>query len=361
MIDMSKAFDLVDHTLLLEKLETYKCSPQTLSWFRSYLMDRKQVVKINTNYSKPCNIKTGVPQGSILGPLLFLVFINDLSLNITSQKCMYADDITTYVSGNSAEILEEKLQKDFDNVSDWCMENRMSISEPKTRSTIMSTKETIQKINIIGKSNNNPIQHLDENMLLGIYIDRKLKWKKQVSYVKKRVNYKLSLLRRIKKYLPTHARIMFYNFYVLPLIDYCCSVWGNCSKENQNVITKLQKKAARLILDAEFRTSSRDMFEKLHWLPFPERVKYHQAVLVYKSLNNLLPSYMQNLFTFNKNVCQYKTRSTTNNHLFIPRTHRQSLSFCGVKIWNQLNNTIRNASSVKLFKKQYIDMKMSEL
>ena len=114
-------------------------------------------------------------------------------------------------------------------------------------------------------------------MLNCVFVDSTLSWKKQIAHVKQCVSFKLSLLRRLRIYLPLETRILFYNYYIKPIIEYCCIVCGTGCKENENVITKLQKKAARLILDADPLSSSKEMFKKLNWLPFEELVKYKQA------------------------------------------------------------------------------------
>ena len=113
--------------------------------------------------------------------------------------------------------------------------------------------------------------------LLGIYIDENLSWNDHIIHISKSVSKKISLLRRLKKFLPIHARKLFYTSYIQPLLDYCCTVWGSCTQTNINNIIKLQKRAARIILDAPFLTPSADMFKTLQWLSFDKRIKYHQS------------------------------------------------------------------------------------
>ena len=186
--------------------------------------------------------------------------------------------------------------------------------------------------------------------LLGVFVDSTLSWKKQIAHVKQCVSFKLSLLRRIRKYLPFETRILFYNFYIKPVIEYCCIVWGTGCRENENVITKLQKKAARLILDADPLSPSKEMFKKLNWLPFKELVKYKQACLIYKSTTAQTPSYIQALFTNVSDCVSYSLRSSAQNKLYLPTAHSKSLSYLGVSIWNSIPNDIRNAESLSQFK-----------
>ena len=152
--------------------------------------------------------------------------------------------------------------------------------------------------------------------------------------------------------MPLETRIKYYDYYVKPLIEYCSSVWGICSKENQTKIIKIQKKAARLLLEAETvyiislleappLTSSKQMFQQLKWLPFNEIVKFKQVSFVYKAVNGNAPQYIQTMFTNIKDLSNYSLRSSANKKIFVPRTHHKSLSYAGVIIWNTLPENIK--------------------
>ena len=175
--------------------------------------------------------------------------------------------------------------------------------------------------------------------LLGVIVDNSLSWGMQVAQVKKCTSHRLFLLRKIRKYILLETRIKFYDYYVKPLIEYCSSVWGICLKKNQIKIIKIQKKAARLILEAPPLTSSKHMFQQLKWLPFDEIVKFKQVSLVYKAVNGNAPQYIQTLFTNIKDYSNYSLRSSANKKLFVPRTHHKSFSYTGVIIWNAYQKT----------------------
>ena len=147
-------------------------------------------------------------------------------------------------------------------------------------------------------------------------------------------SYCLFLFRKIKKYLPLETRITYYDYYVKPLIEYCSSAWGICSKENQTKIIKIQKKTARLILEAPPLTPSKQMFQQLKLLPFNEVVKFKQVMV-----NSNAPQYIQTMFTNNKEHSNYSLRSLAQKKLFVPRTHHKSLSYTGVIIWNDYQKT----------------------
>ena len=231
MVDLCKAFDLVDHSLLLQKLEIYRCTTNALNWFTSYLFNRSQKVDIDGILSDPLENKSGVPQGSVLGPLFFILFINDIFLYPALENMsLFADDATDHHTSNNIQNISSKLQIKATSVNQWCEINRMKMSIEKTKIMLIGSR---QKLNRISESekyiklliDNTPIEQISNTKLLGIHIDSSLTWDVQVSHVKKIVIYKLFLLKRIRHFLlPKDTRILFYNFYIKPYLEYCCSI-----------------------------------------------------------------------------------------------------------------------------------------
>ena len=171
----------------------------------------------------------------------------------------------------------------------------------------------------------------------------------------------LFLFRKIRKYLPLETRIKYYDYYVKPLIEYCSSFWGICSKENQTKIIKIQKKTGRLILEAPPLTPSKQMFQQLKWLPSNEIVKQlKQVSIVYKTVNGNAPQYIQTMFTNIKDHSNYSLRSSTNKKIFVPRTHHKSLSYTGVIIWNALPENIESSEIFIEFKNLCINKTLEE-
>ena len=162
--------------------------------------------------------------------------------------------------------------------------------------------------------------------------------------------YKLFLLiKRIRPFLPIQSRILFFNYYIKPYLEYCCSIWGSTSQENINIVVKLQKRAARLILDANFSIRNKLLFSELKWIPFPEIVKFHQLSLVFKCINDIVPIYLRNIFRSKSNNHTYLLRSSGSDQLDVPRQHTRSLSLIGPKLWNNLNKEIRNSTTISSF------------
>ena len=207
MIDFKKAFDLVDHNVLLKKLKHYKLSDEALMWFASYLGKRKQKVSLNNVFSEDEIITDGVPQGSILGPLLFLMFINDLPLYTDSANTdFYADDTTLYVIGKSLETIQRNLQVSLDCLAKWCRCNGMLINTSKTKAMLITTHQkrtSLTNDQLSLQLNNDKLNMIMNDKVLGIIIDNNLTWSQHVDKVCKKITTNLWLLSRIKDYLTT--------------------------------------------------------------------------------------------------------------------------------------------------------------
>ena len=225
LLDFKKAFDVVDHDILCKKLEIYGFDNTAVSFLKSYLNERTQQVQIGNAHSEKLYIKYGVPQGSILGPLLFILYINDLPIYM--QNCctdLYADDSTLHLSGNCYQTLQSKVQEDLHGVEEWCNDNNMFINKNKTKYMIIGTKQ--RAMPHYNEScltiNNQVIQSSTCESLLGIKIDPSLTWTNQIDVICSKISSRLYLLLKIKKFLNLDSRKLFYIGFILPLIDYCC-------------------------------------------------------------------------------------------------------------------------------------------
>ena len=358
-IDFCKAFDLVNHGLLLQKLEKYKLHNETLAWFASYLSNRQQSVKVNKTLSDPQPVETGVPQGSILGPITFLLSVNDLTFQKSLENLnLFADDATDSAHGPDVQTIEKQINQKSQSVNQWCKANHMVLGIDKTKGMLMGSQQKLRHIPNSGNCLNievegQQIKQVTNEKVLGIQIDNSLSWDDQVKKVKKTAGYKIHILRKIRKYLPLDTRKLFFNYYIKPHLNYCSSLWGQTTQENLNKINKIQKQAARLILGKGYLTPSSEMFKELGWLTFSENIQYQQALLVYKSLNNKAPHYMREMFQFVKDTGRANLRSASDNKLYLPRAHHKSIRNFGPRVWNNLDKEIRSSKSVKAFKRCY--------
>ncbi|KAK3103380.1 hypothetical protein FSP39_018833 [Pinctada imbricata] len=357
LLDLRKAFDLVNHPLLLEKMKHYNFDTNSLQWFKSYLSNRSQVVQIGNTQSGLESIYCGVPQGSVLGPILFLIYINDLPLHVKNSLLdLFADDATLHHSGHIIDQIESNLNDDILSVKTWCDENKMAINENKSKCLLIGSRQRLSRLDkkeIDIEVNGKPLQNVEADKLLGVTIDNNLQFNKHISEVCRNISCKISLLRRIKRYLNKHYRKLYFNAYILPSIDYCLTIYGNASKTQLDRVHKLQKSAARVIMDAPPDSPSQPLFDELGWLNIYDRCMFNKGVLLYKIFNNLAPPYLCDLFSKNSNSL-YTLRSVTGNDLQVPRhkteSFKRSLQYSGVSLWNELPSNIKEASSLFSFK-----------
>ncbi|CAB3997442.1 Hypothetical predicted protein [Paramuricea clavata] len=310
LIDLSKAFDLVDHRLLLQKLEQYGITPIALKWFKSYLNDRYQVVQIASSLSNPALIKSGVPQGSILGPILFLIFINDLPSYVGSSKpFLFADDSTLISSGSDLHELSVSLKSDMTSVSRWTNHNKMSLNPGKTKIMKIYSQSKFPDLSPITiEVNNNNVKKITSAILLGVTLDQHLKWDRQINTIYNIINSRLYLLKRIRSYLTFQSHIQLYYALIYPHLLYCSTVWGNANNDLITCLLKLQKRAARLILEQSTEVPSIVLFRKLNWIPIFNLIKMRKILLVFNTLKTSWPPDLRKLFVFVRDSHPIPTR-----------------------------------------------------
>ena len=285
-----------------------------------------------------------------------MIYINDLSLEIKNSIIdLYADDATLYTKHKRIQNIEDTLQNDLEKVSKWCSKNNMSINANKSKCMLLGSNQKLKnakEIDLIVDST--AIQNVSSHKLLGVIVDSSLTWQLQVESVCKKMNAKISLLKKLNIFLSDEMKKLFYNSYILPSFDYCCNVWGNSKQVYVKKILTLQKRAARIILSKPFKTPSKEMFKTLNWLTFENRCKYHTAIIVYKALNDLTPSYIKDIVKISTNE-KYNLRSTSRQDIAHVRYNtlykKQSFTFYSIHVWNILPQCIRKASTVNTFKR----------
>ena len=363
MIDFRKAFDSVNHQLLLKKLRTYQFSDMSLPWFKSYLSNRIQQVVINDCSSVNGDVLCGVPQGSILGPLLFLLFINDLPLSLNDSPIsvdLYADDTTLYSSASDKTSLETNLQNVLDLVHIWCLENGMLINTEKTKLMLIASRQkrhTLIDGNLKLEYNNLELQISSNEKILGVHVDENLFWNNHFQQVSKKISSYRWLLSQIRTYLTKQHRLLYYNAYIKSHLEYCCVVWGNSTNFNTYKIEKLQRRACKLILANDY-TTLENARKQLHILSFEETMFIHKAKIMYKIANNVAPIYLIDLFQIrgnanNLNNTQLKLRSMSNRNFLIPKPKinlfQNTFSYSAALVWNSIPLWIKNSSTIESF------------
>ena len=362
-VDYSKAFDLINHDILLVKLRSYRFPDNVVKLLQSYLLNRKQCVTVNNSTSSQLTLTNGVPQGSILGPLLFLIFVNDLPEAVGSDSTIhaYADDTTFKASANidNAPLeLERRLQEYMDKLSKWSSENGMVLNAVKTNALLITGKRLHSSLadgnHLSMTLDGAEIEQVTSYKLLGVTLDQDLTFSDHISSLKAKLSQRIGLLKKIKRYLPIKERLLYYNALIKPVLMYGSMVWNICDAKELHCLLRLQKRAARVILGVDSYSRSVINFSKLGWLPFFDEIKLNKCTMIFKSLKGDVPIYIRDLLKTNSSVHNRSTRHG-NLNLVCPKYLRnndggKAFSVDAVKLWNSLPHNIKNKPSIKLFK-----------
>uniref|UniRef100_A0A674AJ45 Reverse transcriptase domain-containing protein n=1 Tax=Salmo trutta TaxID=8032 RepID=A0A674AJ45_SALTR len=249
-LDFSAAFDLVDHEIILTKLMHYGFKEVALNWVQSYLTDRKQSTYINGSFSSPHALNCGIPQGSCLGPLLYLIYTNDLSYALAeTQATVFADDTTIYAAGQSVQQVQQALQGDLENIREWVCQNKLVLNTKKTKVMLVcSTRKRPKQHGIQLSMGGVQIEEVAETKLLGVQLDNCLSWSSQITNLCKKIIKTACIIRRIAKYLPGKILKQITQALIESQVNYCSVVWGNASSSEVRRLQIAQNKAARIVL-----------------------------------------------------------------------------------------------------------------
>lgn len=352
-IDLSKAFDTINHDILIEKLNHYGIRGTPLRLLSNYLTDRTQFCSINNTVSSTSPITCGVPQGSVLGPLLFILYINDIiQSSHLLNFLLFADDTNILYSNKDINALYEIINHELKNLHDWFKANKLSLNVKKTNYISFGSKQYPPHHNILidGK----PITKTDYTKFLGVTIDNKINWQKHTKHICSKLSSALYLISRVKFYLPQQALRSIYYALIYPYLTYANTVWGNAANYLVNQIFVLQKRAIRLITHSHYLAHTTLLFKKLRILKLSDIILFQTAMFMYQSKNNLLPDSCRNLV--NKNLDTSNRLRQTYDFL-IPKYRTTLRSKCmtvfGPKCWINIPAAIKLSPSLAIFKKAY--------
>ena len=359
-LDISKCFDSIDHKLLKYKLEKYGIKDNELNWFDSYLRDRTQKVNCNNKLSNKCELSIGVPQGTILGPILFLLYINDLTQFSGQSHCnLFADDALFYVHGKDIDSINLKLQGAIDSVADWYNRNKLTLNVKKSNVMLIHRKKKTQG-NIDVTINNNKLIQVDQVKYLGLHIDSKLQWNIHVNSMCKTITKKLAMMNRTSKIVDKKTLIQIYKSFIMPSFDYVDSVWHGCSKYLEHKLQVLQNRAARIIeQNFDFiNTRGIELINNLNIQTTVERRNFRTCAMIFKCIHGKVPNYLSDQIIMACDIHAYGTRQAESMNLYVKPAKsdclRRSLFHNGSRLWNDLPTVIKESGNIDSFKRNYI-------
>lgn len=344
-IDFSKAFDTVQSSILLDKMYHYGVRGCVHDWFRSYLNNRQQYTIFNNTSSSTKPVELGVPQGSILGPILFLIYINDISnISDTLHTILFADDATFYLIGENPTELINKTNIELQKFSNWCLANKLTVNTTKTHYILFTKTITIHQplpnLTILNES----ILQVDKIKFLGVIFDKHLTFKHHISNLCLRLSRIIPLLLKVKHFAPIKILKCLYYAHIYPHLTYCNPIWSQTYPCHLSQVNILHKKIIRILTNSDFNEHTQPLFKSLNILNLADLSQLSIASFMYKTLN---------LSNYNTQpLHNYQTRNQYS--LYIPRPNltlfKHSTMYIGPKIWNYLPGDIKQSKSLSCFK-----------
>lgn len=358
-IDLSRAFDTVDRKLLIEKLRRYGFGDSAINWISDYLKNRKQKVKIGKFTSCQLNCDIGVVQGSCLGPLLFVLYVNDVPNILQHTKLkQFADDKFLTIACDTEEEALTKMNDDLSRLYEWLCCNKLSLNYEKTKYMTISLKRNLSNDSNIIEINHNIIERVNKMKYLGVIFDNKLSFNPMIDNIVDKMSKKYFLVKRISAKLNYHTIDLLYKTLLLPHINYCSSILFTVSDSQIYRVQKIQNKYLRMLLRVPWDTSTALMHNTANWLSVKQRIIYNTMTFIFKIENENSPQYLKCRLVPRGASSSYSLRNENSYQLppFTKKVCKDSLFYNGVKLYNTIKNKIPTQTmTLSNFKKQCIN------
>ena len=352
-LDLEKAFDLISYDILLKKLEYYGFDQNVLCWLKDYFNGREQCTSVNGKMSSTRKVKSGVPQGSILGPLLFIITLNDLHKSVNNcSLSLYADDTCMYFAAKDRKTLEKNINDDLKSISAWFSHNKLLLNVDKCQFMLAGSKHKLSELcNVDIRLNNKKLARVFECKYLGVVLDCNLNWNKEIDHVKKKVLKTFFALKRVRNLIDKKLALILYKTLIQPKFDYCSSVWMNGQMTLLKRLQTLQNRCLRNVLGVNSRFHTDDLYKTLKLDKLKDQWTKQTLIIVFKLLHNAGPSRLSSLITFNVQSNYLLRSSNSQIALPKPRTNflRNSPLYQASKLFNALPLNVRLIDNTKIF------------
>ena len=345
-VDLRKAFDTVDHAILLKKLKCYGVTETNLKWCANYLANRTQQTLANGITSPTHAITCGVPQGSVVGPLFFILYVNDMQFAVTNANTqLYADDTVIYAAGENGETAVRKLQPALNHFSSWCQANKLTLNASKTKLMLFGTRHKVKKakgslVHVGGV----PLQIVPSYKYLGFTLDSTLSFNHHVNTVVSMVSYKVNLLAKIRKFLTDTVALKIYKSMILPYFDYGDVIYSTANQDGLDKLQRLQNRSLKICKGLNIRYST----NALHRLTKMPMLKVRRTA----HISNFMHGRLKHDFLLDNREVRTRAHDAPLFKVAVPRveTFKRAIGYAGSLQWNNLPADTRSIKDSKLFK-----------
>ena len=345
-VDLREVFDTVDHTILLKKLDYYEIREENLAWCRNYLAHRVKRTLANNHLSEAAEVKCGVPQGSVLGPMFFILYVNDMLKAVTNANVqLYMDDTVIYCSGKTAEEVIAKLQPDLDKFLYWCSSNKLTLNVKKTKLMSFGTRQRVKRVKgakvfINGKQ----LQQVPTYKYLGMVLDSTLSLNAHVNSVINTVLYKTNLLAKLRKFTRESVALRIYKSMIVPYFDYGDVLYANSNAEGLDKLQRLRNRYLKICKSFDMRFSRDELHRVTKCPKLLNRREAHINNFVFKRMCNKDLVDDRNIRTRAHDTLLFKVKIPKNE------SYKRSVEYSGAVKWNALPAITRGIDNYQKLK-----------